>query len=284
MPDTLYQKTEGQDQQPRVNLFSPDGARAEIYLNGAHVTSWIPSGDEEQLFLSPLSRFEPGASIRGGVPVIFPQFSGEGPLPKHGFARKQSWQFSDAVKAKDGVIARFQARDDASTRAIWPYSFSNELDVLVGGHQLQVTLTVANTGSTPFRFTAGLHTYFKVKDIADVAVEGLGGLPYLDTVGERTQRVQEDDELTFDGEVDRIYYNAPHRLVLREDSRKLTIESGGFSDAVVWNPWAELAASLPDMEADGYCRMVCIEAVVVGSPVELASGQRWSGYQNIKVN
>jgi glucose-6-phosphate 1-epimerase len=283
MPESTYILTEGEGRQPKVMLFAPDGARAEIYLHGAHVTSWVPVGGDEQLFLSPLSQFSPRTSIRGGVPVIFPQFSGEGPLPKHGFARKQDWQFIDAVVANDGVEARFQVGDDESTRAIWAHKFLTEVKVWVGGTRLQVTLNVTNVDASPFQFTAALHTYFGVKDISDAAVEGLIGSPYLDTVGQRVNRLQDEQLLIFTREVDRIYTNAPRQLVLQESNRRLTIKSGGFSDAVVWNPWAELSAALPDMEPDGYRRMLCIEAAVVGRPIELDPGQHWSGYQRIEV-
>jgi glucose-6-phosphate 1-epimerase len=279
MPDQLFELTEGQDNQPVVRLTAPDGARAEIYLNGAHVTSWVPVGGSEQLFLSPLSGFGPGASIRGGVPVIFPQFSGEGSLPKHGFARKQRWEFLEMKKTTAGAAARFGARDDETTRAIWPHAFLTELEVTLGGNTLRVTLKVANAGASPFSFTAALHTYYAVDDIGHVAIEGLAGLPYLDTVGERTHRIQQEQNLTFDREVDRIYYNASGPLVLHEDNRRLTIRSSHFPDSVVWNPWAELTAVLPDMQPDSYRRMVCIEAVVVGNPVVLQPGEHWSGYQ-----
>src|SRR5438132_247968 len=77
---------------PKVVLTAPDGASAEIYLYGAQVTSWIPAGSAERLFLSPRAEFRAGASIRGGTPVIFPQFSNQGSLPKHGFARLNSWE------------------------------------------------------------------------------------------------------------------------------------------------------------------------------------------------
>ena len=65
----------------KVVLRSRDGALAEVYLHGAHVTSWRPAGTrEERLFLSERSEFRGGAAIRGGIPVIFPQFAAEGPL------------------------------------------------------------------------------------------------------------------------------------------------------------------------------------------------------------
>ena len=47
--------------------------------------------------------------------------------------------------------------------------------------QLSVTLEVANTGDTPFAFTAALHTYLRVADIANVTIEGLQGCDYEDS-------------------------------------------------------------------------------------------------------
>jgi glucose-6-phosphate 1-epimerase len=281
MPYQIYHLSEGKDQQARVTLFSPEGAQGEIYLHGAHVTSWRTTHGEEQLFLSPRSKFGSETAIRGGIPVIFPQFSGEGSLPKHGFARTQQWEFVEAWEAEGGVKARFRARDNEMTRSIWPYTFMNEIEVWLSSEQLRVTLSVTNTDPQPFGFTAALHSYFKVNDIQHVRLLGLQGLPYLDTVGERTQRVQAESELKFEGEVDRIYYNATRPLNLREGERQLTVEMNGFQDAVIWNPWAELAAKLPDMEPEGYRKMVCVEAVRVGSPVVLQPGQRWSGTQTI---
>jgi glucose-6-phosphate 1-epimerase len=282
MPDNFYRLETGQYNQPKVKLFSPDDASAEIYLSGGHLTSWIPGGGQEQLFLSPLSKFGDGAAIRGGIPVIFPQFSGEGPLPKHGFVRKQLWEFVEAQEQNGNAIARFQLHDNQTTRAIWPHAFWIDLEILIGGQELRVKFRVTNTGASTFAFTTALHTYLKVNDIANVAIEGLGGLTYLDTVGERISRVQQESELNFDREVDRIYYHAPSQLILSEGSRRLKIENSGFPDTVIWNPWAELSGTLPDMEPEGYRRMVCIEAVVAGSPVKLAPGQSWSGYQRLR--
>ena len=55
-----------------------DCASAEISLHGAHVLSWKPAPARECLYLSPNASQAPGAAIRGGIPVIFPQFAGLG--------------------------------------------------------------------------------------------------------------------------------------------------------------------------------------------------------------
>ena len=105
---------------------APPTARSrDVYLHGAHVTSWKPARDhDERLFLSERSEFRAGAAIRGGIPVIFPQFAAEGPLPRHGFARTSEWTL-DEVSAKAGdAVASLSLRDSAETRAIWNHAFS----------------------------------------------------------------------------------------------------------------------------------------------------------------
>ena len=53
---------------PKVVLVAQDGARAEIYLQGAHLTSWIPAGAQgDRLFLSARSRFSAGPMDDGGA-------------------------------------------------------------------------------------------------------------------------------------------------------------------------------------------------------------------------
>ena len=42
------------------------------------------------LYQSPLPPAE-ASPARGGVPVLFPQFADQGPLIKHGFARRRLW-------------------------------------------------------------------------------------------------------------------------------------------------------------------------------------------------
>ncbi len=76
-----------------LRLNAADGAVAEISLHGAHVLSWQPSPGRERLYLSPRASFADDAAIRGGIPVIFPQFGGRGTMLKHGFARLLEWHY-----------------------------------------------------------------------------------------------------------------------------------------------------------------------------------------------
>ncbi len=142
---------------PKVVLSSRDGARAEIYLHGAQLTSWIPAGSSaDRLFLSARSRFSDGAAIRGGIPVSFPQFAAQGPLPNHGFARVMRWELARADIDDDGsACAVLRLGDSDATRQLWPHAFALELSVRLSGASLDVGLGVVNTGADTLRLHRG---------------------------------------------------------------------------------------------------------------------------------
>jgi len=266
-----------------VVLRSTDGALANVYLHGAHVTSWKPARDgDERLFLSDRAEFRAGAAIRGGIPVIFPQFAAEGPLPRHGFARTSEWTL-DGVTTKGGdAIATLSLRDTAESRAIWNHEFLATLAVRVGGDQLAVSFAVENRGSAPLSFTAALHSYLRVYDARDTTLVGLRGTKRRESGAPGSLAREPDDALRFDDEVDRVYADVPRTLTLWEPERSLEIGFETFPDAVVWNPGSAKAAALADMEPDGERHMVCVEAAAVQQPVTLAAGARWSGTQRFR--
>ncbi|PYP76817.1 MAG: D-hexose-6-phosphate mutarotase [Gemmatimonadetes bacterium] len=267
---------------PVLALRAEDGATAEIHRHGAHVTSWCPADDaDDRLYLSPRSKFGGSAAIRGGVPVIFPQFAAEGPLPRHGFARTSLWSIGCIAREADGMAeAELVLRDSPETHAIWNAAFKAVLAVSVVARQLAITLRVENVGEKPFSFTAALHTYLRVHDVADAEIHGLRGTLY---------RVSGDRELVADGEerlpvrdyVDRVYVGAPRRLELRERDRSMIVEMEGFPDAVIWNPGRERAAALDDLEPGDERRFVCVEAAAVQTPVTLGAGRQWAGSQTL---
>jgi len=263
---------------PAVALACADGARATVLLHGGQLVSWIPAGGQEQLYVSPTSRCGEGEAVRGGVPVIFPQFSDRGPLPRHGLLRTRGWQLLDmpAHGRHAQAVLRFAA--DAATRRLWPHAFEAEITFSLTGRQLDIELAVTNTGDAPFEFTAALHTYLRTNDVLKVQLEGLQGVRYEDnTTGQQQQ--QWGDVTQVVGEIDRLYHDAPRELVLREMGRRLAIAQTDFTDVVVWNPGPHKAAQLEDMPDEDWLKMLCVEAARVLAPVTLAPGEEWAGMQ-----
>lgn len=270
--------------QPAIELRTPDGDRATVLLHGAHVASWVPAGGAQRLYLSARRSYGHGTAIRGGVPVIFPQFNRRGPdfsVPRHGFARTRNWQA--ARQLADSVTLRLA--DDEQTQALWPHPFALTMTVTLAPQRLDLALGVSNTGARPFSFTAALHTYLEVGDIAQASVSGLEGVRFLDTVDQTSGEEGEGSSapLRFERETDLIWYDLPRPLRLLSPAGALDIAMEGFADAVVWNPWAQKCAALPDMADDDFRRMLCIEAAAIARPVTLAAGEHWLGRQVLAV-
>ncbi|MEW5928557.1 MAG: D-hexose-6-phosphate mutarotase [Gemmatimonadota bacterium] len=271
---------------PRIDLAHPSGARAAVYLQGAHVAGWTDPSGAELLFVGERSRYEPGAAIRGGVPVIFPQFADQGPLPKHGFARTAAWEHAGSGTDADGAAwALLRLADTEATRALWPHAFRAELRVALDAGSLAGAQRGANTGDGVMAFTCALHTYFRVDDVRRAAVEGLRGVRYLDKLRAGGAFTEAREAVDFAGETDRVYVAAPDRLRVRgaAGGRAVVVEKRGFRDAVVWNPWEEGARGLPDMADDEYLRMLCVEPANAAEPVHLAPGEEWTGSQRLRV-
>ena len=131
-----------------------------------------------------------------------------------------------------------------------------------------------------------MHTYLRVHDSALAPVFGLSGHRYHDAV-DRQDKVQHDALLPMHGEIDRVYAGVDQPLQLHDGGacapRTVQVAQTGFDAVVVWNPGAARCAALADMPADGYRRMVCIEAARMTQPVALAPGQTWSGEQHLCV-
>lgn len=268
--------------QPAMHLRAPDGAQATVLLHGAHIVSWIPAGDQERLYLSPLGVAGDGQAVRGGVPVIFPQFERRGPLPRHGLARTRAWQWVEGAERAGVAIGVLRLASDDATRALWPHEFEAELTLVLGGLQLDIELAITNTGSTAFDFTAALHGYLACDDVRRARLGGLYGTRYLDSVSGLEQR-QEIDPFTFVGEIDRIYFDAQEPLTFATAAGRTTIEQEGFCDVVVWNPGPAKAAALADLPDDDWLNFLCVEAATIGRPVLLAPGEQWTGRQGFSV-
>jgi glucose-6-phosphate 1-epimerase len=267
-----------------------------IAEQGAQVLSWRDQTGRERLYLSPLTGgLQRGdvddvksKAIRGGAPICFPQFSGRGPLPKHGFIRNMRWQLlSNQASNQAGAAASnsLACRDDDASRLVWPHAFAARMDVQLAADRLHMALTLTNTGDSPIEFTVALHTYLRVGDVRNVRLHGLQGVSYQDATDGNTVVVQSAADLTVSQELDRVYLSPPKKLVLHEaGAAPLQIEQQGFEDSVVWNPGPRNAAALADFPDDGWLHMLCVEAACVNVPLILAPGQSWTGAQTLTVS
>ncbi len=264
LPPTL-KPAEGPGGLPFIQVANAH-ATACISVHGGQVLAFRPSGvAQDLLFVSTQATHQHGKAIRGGVPVCWPWF---GPDPKglgrpsHGFARNRLWQWRHAVDLPDGrTQVDLVLRDSAETRARWPHAFELSLTVTVGA-SLGLALTTRNTGGAPFEITQALHSYFAVGDIARTAVTGLDGCAYIDkATGAGGVRQRQTGDLVVNAEVDRIYTGVPAELCIVDPtlSRTIRIRSEGCRTAVVWNPWATLAAGMADLADDEYRRFLCVE-------------------------
>lgn len=261
--------------QPALRVAAPDGASVTVALHGGTIVSWIPAGGKERLYLSDKAVFDGETPIRGGVPVIFPQFGTRGSLPRHGFARTRPWLPVVARIGEDFALATVRLSADDTTRAVYDHDFVAELTVMVGSDRLDIEFEVMNTGSVPLSFTGALHTYLRVSEVETIQVDGLQGLRYFDARSgeEKTERAS---ELIVEDAVDRVYFRSRGAL-LSEPHRRLLLQHDGFCDLVVWNPWEAGCAGFGDLPKDGFRRFICLESAVVETPVNLEPGGEWVG-------
>jgi glucose-6-phosphate 1-epimerase len=269
--------------QPALHLGLPDGSACTVARHGAHLLSWTTADGLERLYLSSEARFDGHSAIRGGVPICWPQFNQRGPLPKHGFVRNFAWQAEAPAAGGRGDTVVLSLRDDEATRAIWPHAFHARVAVTLAPHSLRIALMIDNTGRGPWSFAAALHSYLRVDDIADVALEGLQGANRWDAVHD-DRHVDLAPALRFGSEFDSVYAAPARPLRLVQPSGTLEIaQSASCTETVVWNPGPALSAQLADLPDDGWRHMLCVEAARIDEPVLLAPGASWQGWQQLTV-
>src|SRR5215469_9109467 len=270
---------EGNGGLPKVQITTPE-CIGEIYLHGAHITSWKPSGEEEVLFLSSQSRFEDGKAIRGGVPISFPWFAGksdDSTAPAHGFVRTKAWQLESISQVGRAVTVSMFTESDESTKRWWPADFRLVYRAAFGP-ELDLELLMSNTGRAALRFEEALHAYHRVGNIHEARLRGLDGVQYLDKTDSNRKKMQHG-EIAITSETDRVYLSTTGAIELDDPviHRATQVVKENSRTTVVWNPWVQRARALSDLGDDEWTQMVCIETSNVGDfAVDLAPGQQHS--------
>ncbi|CAG8477283.1 11941_t:CDS:2 [Funneliformis caledonium] len=271
------------------------GSSVEIYYYGATVTSWNYRG-KELIFLSKKSFLDGTKAIRGGIPIVFPQFAKASDpsaetaaLPQHGIARISNFELLEDLTDSESVSIKLGLSDSQiseSLRKFWPKKFKLIYTVTLKDGALKTDLTVKNEDSTPFDFQALLHVYYSVPDISKLSVEGLINVSYIDKVNKFAKSIENDQFVKITQPTDRIYLDVPTETIkihLSEDFKEgFTLQRNNLKDTVVWNPWIETAKSLTDFDDDEYKQMVCVEPGHVSDYVNLKPGESWECGQIIE--
>lgn len=270
------------DELPCLQIQHPK-FHALICLQGAQLLSFVPTGKQDLLWLSPIAEYKTGQSPRGGIPICWPWFGHADKNPKqvldaitephqaHGFARSQLFEIHEINETAHSIQLALTLSDNSATREIWPHAFELTASFTLSDH-IEVTLTTKNTGNTPFCFTEALHSYFPA-NVATTQIMGAEQQSYVDALDLWASK-QEQNRLRIQKEVDRIIrHGGPYRIIDSHNKGQLLIESNA-KDSIIWNPWIDKSKRLSQFPDDAYQSMLCIESAnVLDNAITLAPGQ-----------
>ncbi|SPQ96630.1 glucose-6-phosphate 1-epimerase [Plasmodiophora brassicae] len=263
----------------KVELRIGDSAFAEVYVFGAHVTRFNTKSESHPiLFLSKKAVLDGSKAIRGGIPIIFPQFGPNGPLPQHGFARTSKWKVAKHSGEDNFAEVTLTLASNEETMKIWPHQFSSSYTVRLFPDSLECVWEVENTSKKdPLTFTSALHSYFQVDDVEKITLGDLANLKYSDTTNNGQIRDSEAPLLKVKGEIDRLYINTPKQICINDKDGVIQItKDESLPDAVIWNPAPEKSKAMKDFDDSEWKQMICVEPAAVHKPVVLAPGAKWS--------
>ncbi len=272
------------------------GASAVVFEHGATIASYKDKNGVERLYVSPTAVYNGVKAIRGGIPVVFPQFGPDGPLPNHGFARTSTWAFSGV----EGDTAVFTLVDSEETRALWDHPFKLELRLRLQPDGFRTELRVDNPAgsSGAFSFQALLHTYHAVPDASSMRVRGLEGVRFLDKLKGGEEQEPGGAPIVIDKEVDSIYLRAAEGVdgsslgAVEFDAGRTIVRVGASAgigregspaqhEVVVWNAWVDKSKRLGDLPDDGYLSYVCVEPGRVAGRQSLEPAQTFVLTQSV---
>ncbi len=268
-----------------------------IALHGAHVLSWVPTGQRDVFWLSPASKPEP-AAIRGGIPVCWPWFAKQGQTSnaaQHGPVRNLKWKISDIHTSTDDEVS-LSFEPVIPSESLWsaagvPAGLSVSLHVVLG-ETLRQTLRTHNLGISAFELSQALHSYYAVSHAQRITIEGIQGLTYTDRLRELAKDTQHSP-FALDQACDRTYdhpldaqesHKNSYSLADADWQRSITIDVEGSQSVVVWNPGRENARAMPDVPDEGWPDFMCIEATNAGPDViHLQPGESHALTQRLRV-
>ena len=273
-----------------------------LYKFGATLTSWRHNGDEK-IFVSENAILDGTKAIRGGIPIVFPQFAQPlAIMPQHGFARTTVWSLHSFYSDSDSATIELVLTETENTKKVWPHNFCLRYLVKISRTGLYCQLSALNTGQETFSCHMLLHTYFRIPQIESVVISGLQSLKYIDKVLQNTLITPSDNEsITISSETDRIYLtnnektepypitltaaNSYSMQILKRSYMEFTQGNQSYDipgNVVVWNPWAQKSSTMSDLGATQYPHFVCIEPGLVSEWFDVPSNHNLVLIQELK--
>lgn len=263
----------------RIHVTTP-ACTALVFLQGAHLAAFQPTGEQAVLFMSRKSEYEPGKAFRGGVPVVFPWFATDSkkdrvdghPGPSHGFARVQEWSLDSATMHGDVAELVLTLGPTDMSRHMGFDSFELTMRFRFA-RTLTCELTVENPGVAPLEFEEAMHTYFHVSDVHETTITGLEDTGYIDKVDNFAHKPAAHAPVTYSSKVDRVYLDTVGPYVIRDGAgkREIHMSKQGSRSTITWNN----GGPLPDLGEWDWHDYVALETGNVDvNRITLAPGEK----------
>jgi len=268
------------------------GASCKIHDFGACLLSYKTDAGQECIFVSRDAKLDGSKAVRGGIPLVFPQFGqSDTSMPQHGFLRSNFWKADESSifdnEEGAGITYTLDLKAIQKCRGgKWDentqYDCSFFYHVKISSQSFSTKLEVKNTGEKEFQFQTLLHTYYLVDgrtalDGSKCFVKGLGGYSCVDKVSKGKYSLGSDQIVVVEGLTDRVYSPPTGKDILDVtvgvgEEKSIKITASGIVGAkkvkvscVVWNPNKEKAAGMSDFGDDQYHEMICVEPGILGN-------------------
>lgn len=248
-------------------LENDNGSKATVRTFGGNLFTWTPAGGEEVMGKRDDAKdiTQDSGPYAGGAPHCFPQF-GPGELMQHGFARGMMFVPEERAKkvSFDRMIFKLQPTEE--TLNVWNHNFEYRFDVTLRENSLEWDVCIINLDSAPFDCTLGLHNYYDVSSLGNVVVSGpFSGAATVDKESGATGTASSDD-ITINSPTDMLYKGVTGPITITDKGKgtRLTLESKGYTDTVIWSPYGN--------NAMGYDKFICVEPVC-SDPVSIPPGK-----------
>ncbi len=243
-----------------INVAS-DFCSAKIFLQGAQLTEFTPSGKKPLIWVSSEEDYQEGKSVRGGIPICWPWF-GVNPNPDwpiHGVARTSLWRAGEVSEQDNEVRVSLTLPMTQVDETYWPHKSTLKVEFILT-NKLEVRLTTTNLSEQTITFSQALHTYFPTPAIENTTVDGLQGAKYIE-FGEGP--FEQNAQVGFARETDMVYTQAGETQRIITPDGIIEVSRENSSSCVLWNPWIDKSKRLSNFADDEYHTMLCLEAANV---------------------